>query len=152
MKFFVFGISLIIVTAVIAGFLIIGSPQEERLRRFDERRVQDLSAIQSEIINYWTNKERLPQNITELRDDIRGFTPPRDPSTGADYEYQVIDSLEFALCANFDTASDYESNRLRAPEPYYGQQNWQHETGRVCFERKIDPEIYRPAPKVPKPF
>lgn len=147
MKYFVIIVSLIIAIAVVAGFFIVGSPQEERLRKFDERRVQDLQTIQSEIINFWVNKERLPENLVNLKDDIRGFVPPKDPETGVDYSYEVKDgqNLLFALCANFSRPSpDIAVPRPVYPEPYY-QQSWEHKEGYICFERKIDPEIYPPA-------
>ena len=146
MKYFVIIISLIIAIGVVAGFFIVGSPQEERLRKFDERRAQDLQTIQQEIINYWTSKEQLPNTLADLRDDIRGFVPPKDPETGVDYSYEVKDkqNLVVTLCANFARPSPNISvPRPAYPEPYY-QQSWEHKEGYVCFERKIDPEIYKP--------
>src|SRR3989344_4126063 len=40
-KAFAYIASALVLVGVIAGFFMAGSPQEERLRRFDERRVQD---------------------------------------------------------------------------------------------------------------
>ena len=155
MKYFIFIIILLVVVAVVAGFFVVGSPQQERLRRFDERRIQDLQIIQSEIINYWMQKERLPESTAVLRDDIRGFVPPRDPQTGEEYGYQVKNNVDliFELCANFVTSNLGSGNDLNTPQMAYPypmgmypeQQNWQHDKGLVCFERKIDPELYRPS-------
>lgn len=157
MKYFVYTVIGIVVAAIIAGFFIVGSPKEERLRRFDERRVQDLQFLQSEIINYWLTKSRLPENVFALRDDIRGVAIPRDPQTGDEYRYEVKGSLTFSLCASFarpSVAPPGVPKPVRPIEPsYFGEENWQHGAGFICFERTIDPERYRPRepePKVPR--
>jgi len=62
-KVFAYATSTILLVAVIAGFFIVGSPQEGRLRRFDEQRVQNLQFLQSEIVSFWINKERLPKSL-----------------------------------------------------------------------------------------
>jgi hypothetical protein len=92
LKFFArVGISAITI-AVVAGFFVVGSPQEERVRRFDEERVNNLQYIQSEVVSYWINKSRLPSELGELRDDIRGIVIPVDPETGTSYEYNVLNA------------------------------------------------------------
>lgn len=153
MKYFVYTIIGIVTIAVIAGFFIVGSPKEERLRRFDEVRVQDLQFLQSEIINYWMNKNLIPENLLLLRDDIRGVNIPRDPETGNEYRYAVKGPLSFSLCAVFarpTIESDVTKTKFSRPsapypaESYYGQENWMHGSGEVCFERTIDPQIYKP--------
>ena len=131
----------IVALLVVVGFLIVGSPGQERLRRFDERRVQDLQTLQSEIINQWRLKEKLPNSLDALRDTIRGFVPPKDPATDASYEYAIKAPLEFELCATFQTPS---------ASIVTDQQNWEHGAGRTCFNRVIDKDLYPPQPKTPK--
>ena len=68
------------------------------------------------------------------------------------YEYNIKDaaSLSFELCATFNKeGSDmYASpNSMVDPLPPYPKQNWDHTLGRVCFERKIDKELYPPLDK-----
>ena len=151
-------------TVAVAGFFIVlgffnaGSPFAERLRRFDERRVQNLQTIQYEIINYWQAKQILPQALDQLRDDIRGFIPPRDPETGEPYEYRAsgppAGGLQFELCAVFKTSNRQEndSQTKLAPAvpreayyPYPGtEESWLHDAERTCFTRTIDPDQYPP--------
>lgn len=142
----------VVVASIVAGFFIIGTPQEQRARRFDEQRVGDLQTLQSQIVNYWTQKETLPSDLDSLKDSISGFTAPRDPETDAPYEYRVLNSLAFELCATFKTSTkdfkvSYKGSRSFYVEPmYYGssfQQNWDHGAERTCFERTIDPELYK---------
>lgn len=147
---------LLVAAAIVGGFFVVGSPQQERVRRFDERRIQDLQIVQSEIINYWRLKEKLPASVDALRDDIRGFVPPRDPQTDAPYEYAVKSIEGFELCAIFVFSNGGLSGiapphaYLAYPEPYYGKGSWDHGVGRTCFERKIDRELYPPERKNPK--
>lgn len=152
-KVFIYAIIAIVALAVAAGFFIVGSPQQERLRRFDDQRVSDLQIIQGQIIYYWQNKEKLPQVLNDLKDPISGFNPGKDPQTGADYVYNVKGDLGFSLCANFNLPS-LESRTPSIKDPTYpaqyfppGYSNWAHSAGYVCFERIIDPELYRPTQK-----
>ncbi len=150
-KIFIYTTIAIVALAVAAGFFIVGSPQQERLRRFDDQRVSDLQIIQGQIIYYWQNKEKLPAKLDDLKDPISGFNPAKDPQTGADYSYNIKDALQFELCANFNLQS-LESGQPSTELPTYPPQyypksadsNWNHAAGYVCFERKIDPELYRP--------
>lgn len=129
--------AVVVLGSIVSGFFIIGSPLSQRLRRFDERRVGDLQMLQGEVINSWAQKSRLPKSLDDLKNDISGFVPPTDPETSQAYEYAVRGALKFELCATFN---------LKYGGPYYGGpygQNWDHEKGRVCFSRTIDPDVYR---------
>lgn len=151
MKYFAWIIISVVAITVIAGFFIVGSPREERLRRFDDRRVQDLQILQSEIINYWQLKRALPGTADMLKDDIRGFAPPVDPESGNPYEYAIKNPLVFELCAVFNRAS--AATMPSAPKrayPYGGEINWEHGAGKACFERTIDKDLYPPQ-KPPHP-
>jgi len=136
----------IVAVIVIVGFFIAGSPFKQRLVRFDRERVNDLQMIQGQIVNFWINKEKLPASLNDLKDNISGFVAPVDPETGNPYEYRVKGNLTFELCANFNFASKEGAINISAPAyPRYGiEENWNHSAGRVCFERTIDPDIYKP--------
>lgn len=149
MKFFPRTIIALAALIIVSGFFMAGSPQAERLRRFDDRRVGDLQGIQSQIVFFWQQKNHLPQNLDELIDNISGYLPPVDPETNEPYEYRATNNLEFELCANFKTKGTAIEGQSM-PQPVEGPKvysdtfnNWQHETGRVCFQRKIDPELYK---------
>lgn len=147
-KLLVSFVSIVILIGIIGGFFIIGSPATQRMRRFDEQRVSDLQNIQGQIVNYWSLKKVLPANLAALKDTISGFVPPKDSENGAQYEYVVTGELAFKLCAVFNlpaSASDGKSNAYYSiPMPAYGfgQDNWDHEKGRTCFDRIIDPQLY----------
>lgn len=139
--------SVIILASLIIGFFIIGTPREQRNRKMDEQRIMDLQTIQSQLVDYWSRKKVLPQKLEILQDNISGFTVPTDPDTKKSYEYSSLEPLKFELCANFTTNDkDFPP---RGKETMYAspcgafQQNWNHEAGRICFNRTIDPELYK---------
>jgi len=150
--------------AIVGGFIIVGSPAQQRAVRFDQQRVSDLTNIQWQIINYWQKKQVLPAALSDLNDPISNFSVPVDPDTSAAYEYSAkgitgAKTPSFELCANFGTDSvDSSANgkmqvRSMPIDPAYVGKNiagqndsWSHGIGRVCFERTIDTALY---PSVP---
>lgn len=154
MKYFIISIIAVIALAVIVGFFVIGSPKQERLRRFDERRISDLQTIQWQIINYWQNKNNLPQSLSDLNDNISGFRVPVDPEIGTVYEYVARGPLQFSLCATF-AAETQKQGSLQSgvsviPEyqPGFSPEYWNHGAGRTCFDRAIDKDFYKKKPSL----
>lgn len=138
MKIFVYGVIGVVAVAVIAGFFVVGSPNQERMRQFDERRVSDLQGTQYEIVNYWQAKQKLPEKLLDIKDEIRGIGVPQDPQTNAAYEYAVKGATQFELCATFSLSRD--AARFAGDE-------WTHPAGRHCFTRTIDKDLYPPLVK-----
>jgi len=148
----------LVAAGVLGGFWIAGSPAQQRAVRFDERRITDLSTIQYQVIDYWQRKQALPSNLMDLKNDISGFVAPKDPETGADYAYRVTGPQSFEICGVFATAN----NDGRSPNQDYSMarypgetfDNWMHEAGEACFDRKIDPDYYPPIKDglVPRPI
>lgn len=138
--------SLVVLISIVLGFFIVGTPNDQRKRRFDEQRIYDLQNLQSQIINHWIQKDKLPTDLAVLKDDISGFIVPTDPNTKGDYEYRIISDLSFELCATFEHVSDDRDKTGQAmkavPRDLY-QQNWSHNAERTCFERTIDPDLYK---------
>ncbi len=146
----------IVLVTIVAGFFIIGTPQQIRAQKQDVRRVSDLQNIQWQVVNYWQQKEKLPASLAELNDPISNSMIPADPATKESYVYKATGTQTFQLCATFATAGD-SSGRTRegsmtAPTEVSStgkplQDSWEHPAGEVCFDRTIDPERYPPYPK-----
>lgn len=51
-----------------------GSPAQQRTWRLDDKRVNDLQNIQSQVINYWQQKEKLPMTLSELSNPMTGYS------------------------------------------------------------------------------
>ncbi len=149
MKYFVYSIIAIVIATIITGFFMVGSPTTERLFRFDEQRIMDLQSIQWQITDYWQNKQKLPSQLADLNDELRGVLVPHDPETGANYEYYIESTYSFRLCATFNKPSRSNKNEtyVEYPKPYIthlsGADSWQHEAGNFCFQRTIDPDFFK---------
>lgn len=127
--------AMLAVVAVLAwGMVQVGSPASERLRKFDERRVEDLRAIQSEILNFayagrqWDSAVSKPvKPVPETLDEmVQQAAYQRlhvtDPETGAPYEYVVRDAVRYELCAVFAATRSQDFDI-----------QWNHPAGRHCF-------------------
>ena len=160
----------LVLASIVGGFVIMGSPGTAREKRFDMERVSNLQNIQWQIVNYWQQKEKFPKGLSELEDSIGGWRSPKDPDTDTAYEYVVGDGLSFKLCASFSRSTIGEREKLKGRGGSIGKggisystpayngigigiaDNWEHDGGRFCFDRAIDPERYPPINKVPKPL
>ena len=150
------GVGAVVLIAVVSGFFIIGSPQDARLVKIDQQRVNDLQNIQWQIVNYWQLKESIPTSLTELQDPISGFVVPVDPETGLAYAYTATGATSFELCATFGKESLPTDPSMTRPiaVPIKGMpgevgidlnaEPWTHGVGEVCFDRTIDPQRYPP--------
>lgn len=150
-KLLVWVVSFGVLASIIGGFFIMGSPAALRMKRFDERRVSDLQNIQYQAVNFYQRKGSLPNTLDELKDPISGFTIPVDPGDNASYGYEKVADLSFKICANFSLNSDTlidSKGGISRPVPvssklgFLVNENWQHKKGYVCFDRKIDKELY----------
>lgn len=162
--------SIIVIGLVVWGFIIIGSPNHFRNLRDDTQRISDLQNIQLELLNKYQTKGVLPNSLSDLEDDFIGYTVPNDPKTGNSYEYRgpialSTTTLTFELCANFTEKTQdlegrggYGNSDMPVPardmyyDPTFGDSNWNHEAGRTCFQRTIDPIKYPVNPPAPKPL
>ena len=75
-KLLVWAVSFGVLASIVGGFFIMGSPFTLRMKRFDERRVNDLQNIQYQVVNFYQRKGVLPNNLDELKDPIAGFNIP----------------------------------------------------------------------------
>ena len=160
----------LVVFAICYSFVIMGSPSKQRSLRLDDKRVADLQSMQYQVINYWQQKEKLPENLEVLANPLTGYSLPMPPlfEKGEKYEYKVKSKLTFELCAEFALPmpkgwQEYSGGDIRpmplglsvkdssvsypVPGGYGSNESWDHQAGRTCFERTIDKDIYPPYSK-----
>lgn len=151
-----YGVGALIIAAIVAGFFIIGTPWDARVMRLDDRRVQDLQSLQSQILSFYQSKQALPSALAQLEDPTLYYDVPTDPETGASYEYIKDADLGFELCATFaapsregTVATGISTRATSAPAGYgiTGDADWNHGAGRTCFVRSIDPDFFPPLTK-----
>lgn len=141
-----YGVGALVLITIIAGFFIIGTPQEIRKVKQDNIRVQDLQNIQWQIVNYWQQKESLPATLEDVEDPLSGYSLPVDPKTGEPYGYERTSAQGFQLCAVFELegGQNHSIARPMSDSAMGAEDNWEHGSGEVCFDRTIDPERYPP--------
>jgi len=150
--------------AIIYSFSVMGSPMKQRALRLDQKRIDDLQNIQSQVVNFWQQKQKLPDTLKDLIDPLQNWqTLPRDPefSDTRTYEYKKTGDKTFELCATFTLPipqgwhentgggvypMTYEGRDVATSAPVTNSLNesWDHQAGHTCFTRTIDPERYPP--------
>lgn len=140
----------VIVLSIIGGFYFVGTPGGAREQKLDGERVSALQTIQGQVVMYWNQKDKLPEQLDDLKDPLNGFWIPLDPETKQSYQYKKTGEFTFELCATFSRQTpQWEKGRSKPTYEVYDQygnpmtDDWDHEAGEKCFERTIDPERHK---------
>ncbi|MEN9647270.1 MAG: hypothetical protein RLY57_74 [Candidatus Parcubacteria bacterium] len=164
LKLFTYIVSAVVFASIIGGLFIMGSPATQRMLRDDMDRQNDLSSIQSQVLNYYQNSGKLPESINVLKDDFSYYNEETfvDPATKNQYDYKVVTgttSISFELCADFDLDSttndmkgrgDYKAYSSLSIDYYGFGSSFEHVKGKNCYTRTIDPvkhPVYNQVPK-----
>lgn len=124
-----------VLAAIVAAFLIVGSPGRARMERADESRVSDLEDLARSIRQYYGNHGALPDRLDKAYSGTyRPAEELKDPVTGSPYAYRVVDKGHFELGATFQT----DQSSGRSSRGYYGGYSedmpfWKHKAGRQSF-------------------
>lgn len=125
--------AVVLATMIIFGFLHNGSPGNQRSMRADQKRLQDLGQLNSEIVARWRSSGHLPQHLDELP-----VIATADPITRAAYGYHPKEDSHFELCATFDLDSHRETTD--------NSDQWSHPPGQYCFQ--LDASEPRSSPNI----
>lgn len=140
-RLFAIGVSALVALAVLYGFYLAGSPQTQRMRKFDEQRTQHLQTMYYQVRNFWETRNGLPATL----DDLKKLDPfaeiPRDPESDAPYEYRITGENTYELCATFSLSNAADAKKGGVPAPVrepFGQFDGldrllNHSAGRNCF-------------------
>jgi hypothetical protein len=134
-KVFLALVTLFVATTIGYGLYLSGSPTSERLRALDEQRSLDLMAFQSSVDAYVQSHNKLPEDVSDLMNTSRPIVGIVDPVSHQPYEYSVLNSQRYLLCATFDTDSTGQAPGTtgKAPLPK-GPVFTKHPRGHYCFE------------------
>jgi hypothetical protein len=111
------------------ALLILDAPSVQRQRKMDGVHVQDLSTIASYVNGYFTRHKTLPADLGTLAKEPGYRVAQSDPESGKPYDYQILESTTYRLCADFATDSTSESSHA------YPNVKWVHTQGHHCFDR-----------------
>jgi hypothetical protein len=143
-------IAVVILISIILGFSVLGSPQSQRLMRYDNQKVSDLQNIQYQVISYWQMNGIIPTSLSDIESSQQYVIIPTDPQSKTTYEYNKTGAMTFDLCAEFNK-ENLNTNQNQYPVapvsyPVKGgviqNDNWNHGAGHQCFSRVIDPVAY----------
>jgi hypothetical protein len=115
-------ISALVTVSVIYGLFLAGSPFQQREKRFDERRVENLREIALSIDYFYSRYGSIPETLDQLEKKGNSTIDITDPETGRVYVYEKLSRTVYRLCAVFSHPSGAEAGEFPA-----------HGPGRVCF-------------------
>lgn len=121
-----------IAATVVAAIVVMGSPAEQRERRIDARRVQDLLQLQGRVDAHYREHDALPDDLGTLAAKPGLALAIADPVTGEPYGYEKSERNAYRLCAVFTTDSAADGER----DTPWMNRDWAHGAGRTCFARK----------------
>lgn len=154
-------LGIIILTLLIVCFTIVGVPISQEAKDLDQIRLSNFSSLKYQIDNYYQNNKRLPINLSVLNLS----TDYKDPKTKAQYNYKILSSYTYELCAEFSTdTKNQKSSLLFIPKVYalpvipVDQPSYSsdaHKKGYDCIQYRISDNVlnrtyYNPTP-TPRP-
>lgn len=119
--------------ALIGGFGLMGSPMHQRDLHMDQRRINDLQALEEAIRSHAREGKGLPQSLEALKRPGHNLSL-HDPQTQNAYGYERLDDARFRLCAEFTT----DSSQRQSGRRYYPNHSWPHGIGQTCFDRRLN--------------
>lgn len=146
-----FGSLAVVIIALVAAFIFSPSPTETRNQKHDQDTLSKFNQIDSAINSYYSEKNKLPENLSVLVNDKRFISERelKDSFSGANFEYKQGKNKEYELCANFLTSNLGDESQNFA----YDRTRWPHDAGYQCLKQQIftPEEIKGPVvPVVPK--
>ena len=117
----------VVAAAVVYSLIRVGPPSEERERRLDERRIEDLRSTARAIDLHWTRHGSLPSALDRLSDTPVRDVTLNDSQSRESYEGRVQTASTFQLCGLFWT--DWSPPSVDVL--------WSHPKGRHCFDLEV---------------
>lgn len=136
----------LVILSIVLGFVVIGSPKTQRLKKYDMQKVSDIQQLQSEGVYYWQVNGELPKSLPDLADQY-GYLTLNQPDSKELYEYNIVSPQSFEICAEFNFKSEknnlYSRTIIDTKYNYNTPSDWSYEQGRSCFKYVINEEIYK---------
>ena len=131
-KRFGFGAIVLVVAALVLGFMNTETPAEVRAKNIDDRILNDLYTIESAVQQYYFTENVLPENLQAAYYGMQ--TIPSSPEGRQAYTYSQTNERTYELCAEFAYASEGQRQ-----DPYgdWMGMTWNHDAGMWCFKRFV---------------
>ncbi len=125
-----------VIVVVVLGFVALGGPNKQRLRRADLMKVQGIAKLAEQIQQTWrSSSEALPASLDKFPEAVK-----KDAATNTAFLYRPKGGSQYEICTFFNTDNRDDPNANTA-DP------WLHPNGDYCFQldaaRPI-PQSYQP--------
>lgn len=127
-RWLVIAATVVVLATVSTAILVTGTPSERRAAKLDERRIADLQRLAQAIDAVAQSEGTLPADLAAVTQKPGRRLAGADPVTALAYEYVPKDDETYRLCAVFVTDT--------ATTPTRADVEWDHGSGRHCFERR----------------
>lgn len=112
-----------VLVVVILGFVTLGGPTKQRLRRADVIKIQGIARLAEQIRQAWRSSgQELPANLDKFPESLK-----KDSATNTAFTYRPKGSSQYEICAPFNTDNHNEPN-TNTGDP------WLHPSGDYCFQ------------------
>lgn len=134
-KIFIGFLTLVTLLALLIPLLYFINPQKQRALQFDQQRIDRILSISYEVNGYYSNNNVLPTSL----DFITYSTQTKDPETGGDMEYRVVNATKYDLCFTFalnsaeDNSLQYKNAPMTLNESYPQKTSLAHDAGYDCI-------------------
>ena len=123
----------VVAIVFVAAFFLIDKPSVAREKKVDQNALTEMQNVDDSLRGYFEQKDKLPENLEEMAKTNFAVNLMQ----GSSLEYQKTSETTFNLCAVFKRSNaDQFTINGRIPDGSLGS-SWQHEAGKVCFERLV---------------
>ena len=134
--------SILVIAAIVVGFMVIGSPRTQRLMKYDQAKVSDLQNLASQVRSFYEISKVLPTSLEQMsQSNSYGGYSFLDTQTQKPYTYKIVSDGIFEVCAEFNldgTVPAAKSNEYAYNERYIDFNVWATYTkGEYCFKQII---------------
>ncbi len=123
--------------AIVAGFVVIGSPEHVRKQQLDQIRSANLVSLSAAISAYRNTHGALPTSLDNILHGTTLNVALKDPE-GHAYAYQVTGIYSYKICADFSLPSGNKSPGM-LPESVFAL----HPAGHYCYQLEARPSANR---------
>lgn len=137
---FISVLGVLVISILILGFAIIGTPLSQQAISLDTQRLSNFSNIKRKIDDFYRTNNNLPNSLGELE----VTTPITDPKTKSRYDYQIVSPYSYKLCTEFSTDSEGITKYTSTPVIILDSSE-KHKKGYDCILYEI-PKSYQKKP------
>ncbi|HRH26940.1 MAG TPA: DUF5671 domain-containing protein [Parcubacteria group bacterium] len=130
----------LVLSSIIWGFSVLGSPRTQRLYKYDAEKINGLQNMKGQIEAYYGTYSKLPLTTEDLK-SVNFYGSIMDTQTNTPFEYIKTGDITYKLCAVFNKESSKEDQNYGYTY-YYGDTSWSHPSGKHCFDQKINTLMY----------